>query len=455
MKTYQDMLDAGNEESNRMDFIHSAINEHKSSDAYKTAVAAEQYYDGENPTINQYEKILYDIQGKAHKDMWTANHKLASRFFGIVVDQEVGYLLGNGVTFDDERTKKKLGRDFDQRVMDAGEFSIIDGVSFGFWNLDHINVFRLTEFVPLYDEENGALKAGIRYWQINLDKPLRVTLYELDGYTDYIQRPGKDMEVLKPKRAYKQVVQKSKVDGTDILNGENYPGFPIVPLKNNRACKSELNGKRNTVDALDLLCSDMVNNTDEGNLIYWILKGAGGMDDLDDVKFRDRVKTLKVVHTEDGTSAELHTVEAQVQGITDSIQMLQDKLAQDFQYFDPKTIAAGSQTATAILAGYATLDQKTDKFERQVTDFINGILKVAGIEGTPSYTRSQIINKTEEIEAVLLGAEYFDEEYIRKKLLTILGDADQLEKMNQRLSAEELGRVTKDALPDAGEVNEA
>ena len=94
----------GEDEKARMEFIRSAINEHRESHAYKTAADAEEYYNGLNPTINRYEKIIYDMQGRAHTDMWTANHKLASRFFGLAVDQEVSYLLGNGVTFAEKET---------------------------------------------------------------------------------------------------------------------------------------------------------------------------------------------------------------------------------------------------------------------------------------------------------------------------------------------------------------
>ena len=54
------------------------------------------------------------MQGKAHVDMWTANHKIASSFFGFVVDQEVSYLLGNGVRFSEQSTTNRLGKDFDQ-----------------------------------------------------------------------------------------------------------------------------------------------------------------------------------------------------------------------------------------------------------------------------------------------------------------------------------------------------
>ncbi len=378
------------------------------------------------------------MQGKAHADMWTANHKLASRFFGMAVDQEVSYLLGNGVTFANEDTSKKLCADFDEEVMDAARAAKIAGVSFGFWDLKHLRVFSLREFVPMYDEENGALMAGIRFWQVDEAKPLRATLYEMDGFTEYYQPRDKELSEMQPKRAYKLNIRKAKIGGTEILDGENYPGFPIVPLKNNKRGMSEIEGKRNTIDALDIASSNMVNNVDEGNLIYWVISNCGGMDDIDDVKFVERLRTLHVAHTEgDDAKAEAHTVEAPYEGTNTTIDMLKKKLYEDFQCFDASAVSAGNQTATAIKASYAPLDLKTDKFEAEVTRFIVGILQIAGIDDKPSYTRNQIINKTEETQALLLGAEYYDEEYITKKLLTINGDIDQYEDIAKRKSAEE------------------
>lgn len=380
------------------------------------------------------------MQGRSHKDMWTANHKLASRFFGMAVDQEVSYLLGNGVTFANEETGKKLCPDFDQEVMDAARAAKIAGVSFGFWDLSHLRVFSLMEFVPLYDEEDGALKAGIRFWQVAKDKPLRATLYEMDGFTEYFQPKNEDMAVMQEKRSYKILVRKADVGEMEIYDGGNYPGFPIVPLKNNKACLSEIAGKRNTVDALDIASSNMVNNVDEGNLIYWVLSNCEGMNDIDDAKFVERLKTLHVAHTngDDGAKAEAHTIEAPYEGTNSTIDMLKKKLYEDFQCFDASAVSAGNQTATAIKASYAPLDLKTDKFEAEVTRFIVGILQIAGIDDKPSYTRNQIINKTEETQTLLLGAEYYDEEYITKKLLTINGDIDQYEEIAKRKAAEEI-----------------
>lgn len=441
-KVYQDLSEAGLDEKARMEFILAAINDHKSSKLYRDAVVAEKYFDGENVTIARYEKLIYDMMGRAHRDMYTANHKIEDKFFPMFVNQKVSYLLGNGVSFDGDNWDK-LGNDFDQRIMEAAECASWGGVAFGFYNLNRLLVFKVTEFVPLYDEETSALKAGIRFWQVDDTRPLRATLYELDGYTEYIKQSGEDMAVFRPKRSYIVTERTSEADGTEIVNGENYSGFPIVPLRNNRKGYSDLRGKRNTLDALDLACSNMVNNVDEGNLIYWVISNCGGMDDLDDAKFIDRVRTTKVVHTENGDgTAEPHTIEAPFQGTQATIDMLTKRLYDDFQAFDASAVSAGNQTATAIKASYVPLDLKCDLFEAQVTDFINSILSLAGIEDKPSYTRNKIVNTAEEVQTITMAAPYLSEDYITEKILTLLGDADRVEEVQKQKSAEEMNRIS-------------
>ena len=443
MLTYEDLVKVGEDQRDRINFVGQAIAEHRSSQDYNTALAAQAYYDGENPTIMHYEKLLYDMAGRAHVDMWTANHKIASSFFTFVVDQEVSYLLGNGVRFSDTQTSKKLGKDFDQEVMDALEYARIAGASYGLWDNDHLVVFKLTEFKPLYAEDTGELKAGIRFWQLAEDKPLRATLYELDGYTEYSQEKGKEMIVAQEKRPYKIRTTGTKAEGEISSDGENYDGFPIVPLYSNKAHKSALNGHRNTIDALDLATSSMVNSVDEGALIYWVLTNCGGMDEIDDAKFIERIKTSHVAHADgdSGATAEAHTVEAPFEGTKVTVDMLRDQLYDDFQAFDAKSMTAADMSATAIKAGYSRLDMKSDKIERQVTRFINGILSLAGIDDNPTYQRNQMINATEETTRVLQQAEYFDEEYITKKLLAINGDVDMYDEIMKRKDADDMKRL--------------
>lgn len=443
MLTYDDLLALGEDEQKRTEFVLAAINDHKNSAAYRLAKDAEMYYNGNNPTIAKYEKLLYDLSGRAHVDMWTANHKIASAFFTFVVDQEVSYLLGNGVRFSNNTTKDKLGKDFDEEVMDALEYARIGGTSFGFWNLDHLEVFRFTEFKPLYSEETGKLMAGVRWWQLDNTKPLRATLFEVDGYTQYIRPKGEEFHIFKEKQPYKVKRVSTEAEGEIDADGENYDGFPIVPLYANKEHQSAIVGRRNTIDALDLATSNMVNNVDEGNLIYWVLTNCGGMDDLDDARFVERIKTLHVAHADGdaGANAVPNTIEAPFEGTKTTIDMLIDRLYEDFQAFDAKSMAANDMSATAIRAGYVRLDMKTDKIERQVTRFIDGVLALAGIDDDPTYERNRIVNATEETQRIIMQAQYFDEEYIMQKLLSVNGDIDMLEEIAKRKDAENADRL--------------
>ena len=439
--TYNDLTDIGQNEQQRMEFVLSAIREHKWSDLYKTAYDAELYYKHQNPTIMRFQKWVTNQFGKKVPDVWSANNKIASNWYNYFTVQKNSYLLGNGVTFGKDDTKKKLGKDFDKKVQDAATAASNGGIGFGFWNYDHLEVFKLTEFVPLYDEDDGGLKAGIRFWQIDNDKPLRATLYELDGYTDYIKRKDEDVTILHDKRAYKQIIRKSEVEGETILDGENYPGFPIVPLWNvNR--QSDLVGNRGTIDAYDLMVSGLINNVSDGEFIYWILKNCGGMNEVDDAMFIEQLKLTHTAHADgdDGASVEAHNVSVEFEATSEALDRLTEQLYADFMALKVQDISAGNKTATEITAAYEPINQKTDQFEHCVTEFINGILALAGIEDEPTYTRSQMSNQSELLEMVLQCAEYLDDEYVTTKILTLLGDADKAKEVLKRKDAEAADR---------------
>ena len=75
-----------------------------------------------------------------------------------------------------------------------------------------------------------------------------------------------------------------------------------------------------------------------------------------------------------------------------------------------------------------------------MTEFINGILALAGIEDEPTYTRSQMSNQSELLEMVLQAAEYLDDEYVTTKILTLLGDSDKVQMVLKRKDAEAADR---------------
>lgn len=445
MKTYQDLIALQDNESERRKFIISAIEDHKESEKYKTARDAELYFDHKNPTILNYQKFVYNQFGQKVPDIWAPNNKIASDWYSFFVTQGVSYLLGNGVTFGKNDTKEKLGKEFDKRVQDVTTAAVNGSVAFGFWNKDHIDVFPLTEFVPLYDEENGALCAGIRFWQVEENRPLRATLYEEDGYTDYIKRKSEeDLQFLNTgKRPYIELVKTSDVDGEEIYGGRNYPSFPVIPMFNRRKV-SELKGNRGTIDAYDLIISGLVNNVHEGELVYWILKNCGGMDLLDDAKFVEQLKMTRVAHVDNddgqGADAESHAVSVPFEASAEALDRLKEQLFKDFMALDVNAITAGA-TNDQIQAAYEPLNQKTDALEYEVTQFIKGILDVAGIDDEPTYTRSQMSNRKETLDMVLSAAQYLPEEYITQKIITLLGDADKFEDIMAQKIADEGDRL--------------
>lgn len=445
MKTYQDYLEIANmSETTRMQFVRDVISSHKSSDLYKNAVIAKAYYEKKNKTIVDFQKLLYTVSGKAVPDNYSANYKIRSTFFNLFVNQEVQYLLSNDVSWNKDDTPVTLGDDFYKALKKLSVYALWGGVSFGFRNLDHTDVFAVDEFAPLYDETDGSLKTGVRFWQIDNTKPLRATFYELDGYTEYMWDDDDEPHIVQPKRAYVINYEKSEVGGVEIYNGENYPTFPIVPLFANPQHQSELEGLREQIDAYDLIKSGFANTVDEASYVYWAIQGADGMTDMDLTKFVERMKTVHAAVVEDaGARAESHSVEAPYASREALLTRLREDLFECAMALDVKNIANGAVTATQIRASYELLDQKASLFEDEIISFIQKILKLAGIDDQPTFTRSRIVNATEEIQTVISAGEYLESSYITEKVLTILGDGDKAEDMLKEMDANELKPLTQ------------
>jgi len=451
MNFYEDLLKVPQDNEEKLfDFVLDTIYAHKRSPLYTEAVTAYEYFKKRNVTITQYQKLLYTLSGEAVPDNYSANYKFCNGFFPIFVKQENSFLLGDGITFNEDSTKEKLGGDtFDNKIYEAGEYALWGAESFLFFNYDHVDVFKVTEFAPLIGEEDGALHAGIRFWQIDSQRPLRATLYEEDGYTEFIwdtkyDSRGQIVEqrgrVLKPKQTYQQTVSVSVADGTEILDGKNYPSFPIVPLWANREHQSELTGLREKIDGYDLIQSGFANDLDDASQIYWILNNASGMDEVDLAKFMNQIKRVKAAVVEDdGARAEAHTMEIPYQARQAGLQDLRDSLFRDAMALDTDKIGGGiNVTATAIYASYENLELKCDGFEYCVTEAINALLVLIGVEDSPTYHRRKTTNQPEITQMVLSAGQYLDDETILKHLPFL--NIDEIDEILMRKDEEEAAR---------------
>ena len=444
MKTYQDWLKvADKSERERMAFIRELINDHKSSPEYKQAIDAENYFAGQNTTIKRYEKILFNAAGQSVPDYFSANHKVASRFFYRDVMQANSTLLGNGVTWKNGVGESALGDDFDRKLIKAGRNAQVGGVCFGFFNNGKVEIYKITEFVPLYDEEDGALKAGVRFWQIDGQKPLRATMFEMDGFSEYQwDKDHPEGLVRSPKRAYIVVKQTTEAFGDEIYEYKNYPTFPVVPCWSNERKQSELLPLKATIDAFDLINAGYCNQVDDASLVYWTITNAGGMDDADLVQFLDKMRKLHAAQTDGDQQVTPTTVEVPYASREAILERLEKQLYRDAMALNTYDIANGAVTATQIEAAYEPLNEKLDAFEAEITDFIMRLLAVAGVEDEPMYTRSIIVNKTEEITSLVNAGLYLDGEYVTEKIMTIMGDKDKVEETLDAQAREDVQRMT-------------
>ena len=438
MKTYQDFVKAV-EKGEMLDFISKAISEHRSSEMYRVALDADEYEAQRNVTIYQWAKHLYNMNGQKVVDFTSANNKLPNNFFHRLNTQRLAYSLGNGVSFTNKKkivredgettvdeTKEALGKNFDTVLYKFGLYALIHGLSFLFWNNDRMVGFKLTEFVPLWDEETGALRAGIRFWSLDWNhKPITVVLYEEDGYTKLRTKgdnTAMELVVVEKKRGYKQTVSTSVADGEVVVGESNYTSFPIVPFWGSKHHQSTLVGMRGKLDAYDLIDSGFADDLQDCAEIYWILENNLGDDDASLAKFRDRMKLNHIVSIDgDNTKITPYTQEIPTASRSTFLAEIRNQIYEDFGALDVHTVAAGA-TNDHIDAAYQPMDEEADDFEMGIIECVTQILKLIGIEDTPIFKRNRVSNQTEQTAMILQAANYLDDETVLTKLPFITVD---------------------------------
>lgn len=442
--TFQDFEKA----TNKADFIALAIERHKSTSLYQTAVTADAYDRQENTTINNYVNTIFTLAGAEVQNYTASNAKIASNYFHRLNTQRCMYSLGKGVSFIDagefgeDETKAKLGTHFDHDIQDAAYKALIHGVSFCFWNIDRLYCFPVTEFVPFWDEYDGTLKAGARFWQLDSEHPLVVVLYELDGYTRFESRDDSEnnLQEVESKRGYREkVADLPFYQSQEIIGVENYSNLPIVPLWGSKLHQSTLVGLQQSIDSYDLIRSGFANDLTDCAQIYWIIKNAGGMTESDLAEFRDKLlyNHIAKVDGTGGAEATPYTQDIPFQARQAYLQAIRNEIYESFGALDVHTVAAGA-TNDHIDAAYQPMDEEAADFEYQVSDCIKQILALMGIDDTPVFKRNRISNQMEQTEIVVAEAAWLDRETILRKLPNI--QPDEVQAILDRLDVDEAGR---------------
>lgn len=246
---------------------------YRSSSFFREGLDANAYFRGENPTVSR--KTVLRVKklrrkgsdGRVRSSSALADvvgNRIGSGFLQRLVTQQNQYLLGNGCTLKDEKTKALLGHDFDRLLAEAGERALLQGVCWIYWNCDHAELIEacanaLSGFAAVPDELTGQPMAGIQFWQLDAARPLHIRFFEPDGVTLF-RKDGDRLITLQEKRPY--ILRRlTDLNGTRTEAGDPYPTLPIIPLFANSERRSELTPAiRAKIDAYDCIISDLADN---------------------------------------------------------------------------------------------------------------------------------------------------------------------------------------------------
>lgn len=349
----------------------------------------------------------------------------------------------------DVGTADRLGKSFDSELKKGGKMAIDGAVSFGFWNVNHIEFFRVGDsvgspaFVPIWDRFDGEkLMAGIRFWYIQSDTnqdTLYAALYELDGVTEYIW-DSDGGKIYKEKTAYITTFSENKVEGRNNVRTRNYKRLPIIPLWANTQHISAIDRLRAHIDVYDLNLNGIANDLSD-EIIFWILQGANGFDDAETVQFINKIRSQHAADLPPDSSVQPVPVNPPIDGKSALLIRLEHDIYKSYSALNIDEVKAGAVTATQIRAAYEDLDLAVDEYEYCILDFLDQLLDLLGIEDTPTFTRSPLINVSETLGLVLQSAQFTGDEYTTKKILELLGDGDKFEAVQNAKQAEQMNRL--------------
>ena len=451
-QTFQQAQAAGEQ----ADFVRRFVQQHCASGPYRMALDADLYDAQKNPGAERFSQayafMLKRLSKNTRQDVPRPD-MVKSNLFRRLNKQRATYSLGNGVTFADKDVDKgKLGAEFDEQIQKAGYFALIHGESFGFWNNDHLVVFKLTEFAPLYDETTGSMRAGVRFWRLNPDTDMHYVLYEEDGYTEYTEsRIGSTMQETAPKQAYKSVTVSTPGGGLESVEGENYSTLPVVPLWGSDLHQSTLVGLKAYIDNTDLVTSGFCSDLQDCAQIYWLCENFNGMTDDELQEFLAKLNLYHIAgaDTSQGGKITPYTSEVPVTARQTLLELLHTRVYEDFGGLDVHCVSANS-TNDHLDAAYEPMNQNADDFEAQIKPFVRQICALAGFgSATPTFNRSRIVNTAEQVSTVISEAAIIGQDMAIDLLPNLT--PEQKEKARAALMAESVERETVNEEEDTDE----
>lgn len=442
--------------------IYNAVQDWKGSEARQEIIDAKEYYIGENPDIKKIFRYYYSetkkkmvdgkevtVGGGLIQNPYVANNQIGYSIFQDVVDQKNDTLLTEHPNIDtDFSLEEKFVKNLGYALHSAGIEASCGGVGFMFQDFEgNYTVFETENCIAYYDDLTSELMTLIRFWEIK-DK---IFIEVFKETTSVLYSFGKEKRFKIERAELPYQYTKKQAMGEEQIENLNIK-LPIIIVKNNKQCKSDLDTNlRTKINAIDLVNSGFANNIEDFSELFWIIKDKGF---LNAEQFEDFVaninRTRKALVQGDGADVDTKQIQIPTEARRLFVEDRKKEIIIEKGLIDTASMTGSSLTTTAIKAATQKLVQRVSKFEWQVYEAMSDAIRLfqlynkVNFEFDVSFTKLLIQNDTEIID----NAVKIRTDISKKSLLTLYKRANYINDVDEEIEQIEEEQVGKFSLID-------
>lgn len=381
-----------------------------------------RYYNNDNDILYE-QKYYFNAEGKKVVDETKSNNRLAHNFYGLLVKQKVGYVLGKPMNFKttnpalNEFLNDFLGDKWNMTAQELLKNASNKGDEWLYCYIDEDGELDYTvcpteQIIPLWN--NGfktKLEGVIRYFDTkNLrgDEATHVQLWT-DKDVTYFLVGSEGVHIQGQKPHFE-------------INGVGY-GFGVIPFvqfKNNEEQTTDLSLVKELIDNYDKVTSGLANDLEEIQDTIYVLKGYQGTDSSE---FMENLRYYKLIKVDEEGAVQKLELHIPVEAKNAQLRRLENDIYRLGMGVDVSAEKLGNSSGVALKFIYSLLDLKADLAEVQFKKGIRHLLKIVeswlkisrGVvvdrkEVKVTFNRSMIINTKEQIVNVVNSVGLISEE---------------------------------------------
>lgn len=388
---------------------------------------AERYYKCDNDIKHRQRP-----RTRSEQAFRVSDHRIASNFFRVIVDQKASYLFGNPPIIDvgDERANDEISRILgEQWGKNLKRGCVLASIWTDAWIQYWVNEDNEFKYSVIENPENIMAN-----WGGYSNEELVVLIKQTENWLD--PETGEYWNLFEIWTTDKCYFYRYPVDGTiddleeewvtdqgvdpDGFTKENsfeheYDEVPFIHLKNNSELVSDLAGIKEYIDSYDDTMSGLADDITDSQNVIFVLKGYGDQDPEELWRHVQEDRCISLVDIRDWdddddapvfeSDAKLLTIEPPVAASQLNLELTRKAIFEQGGGVDPTPEVLGNTSGEALKHMYNLLELKSkameDEFRIAIARLVRAICRHIGYDLPPgqlvkqTWKRTRINNDTE------------------------------------------------------------